>query len=402
MGKKFIFAFVFISLLSPAIWAGGWNNNLIGCRAIALGGAFAGIADDASAIYYNPAGLSFLESGFTVSINAFNARPIYEYSDSLGTDLESRVNYSMPQLFFTFKASDRLTLGFGAYVPYAGGGMEWNESSLDLYIESYMGIISLTPTLAYKVSEQLSIGINLNIYRSILEDTRTMDYVGTVVTKENGSALSLGIGLMFKPVERLSLGLDIRGPARMKMTGKTTVPITDPTLGSFEVALSSETQFNLPWDFEVGVAYRISDKFLFSTGAQYTMWSALDTIDKTLKNVPGYGDQETVQPMNFKNIFLWRAGLEYVATEGLSLRVGVGIDRWATPEETLDFSNIDVDKFSLLGGIGYQSGKIRLDVVVAYAQGKEREKTQMLSGFPVLERYNLNTFIMGLGITYTR
>jgi long-chain fatty acid transport protein len=402
MGKKCIILLFIVSLLSPALWAGGWNNNLIGCRAISLGGAFAAIADDASAIYYNPAGLSFQEYSFTLSISGFNASPTYQFSDSLGTSIESKSNFSIPQIFFVFKASDRLTLGFGAYVPYAGGGMEWNESSLGLYIKSYLGIISLTPTLAYKVNEKLSIGLNLNIYRSILEDTRTLDYVGTVVTEENGSAFSLGVGLMLKPTERLSLGLDIRGPARMKLTGKTTVPVTDPLLGSFEAVLSSETKFNLPWDFEIGLAYRISDKFLFSTGAQYTMWSAMDTIEKTLRNVPVYGDQVTTQPMNFKNILLWRAGLEFLPTEGLALRVGVGLDRWATPEETLDFSNIDVDKFTLLGGIGYQSGSIRLDVVFAYAQGKEREKTQTLLGFPILERYNLNTFIMGLGITYTR
>ena len=77
------------------------------------------------------------------------------------------------------------------------------------------------------------------------------------------------------------------------------------------------------------------------------------------------------------------------------------MDRWATPEETLDFVNIDVDKFTLLGGIGYRSGRIQLDFVYAYAMGKEREKVETVLGIPITEKYNLNTMILGIGITYT-
>ncbi|MGD2245862.1 MAG: outer membrane protein transport protein [Candidatus Aminicenantes bacterium] len=402
MGKRLLIVLSLVILAASPLWAGGWNNTLIGCRAISLGGAFAGVADDASAIFYNPAGLAFQQRDFTISINGFNVSPTHQYADSLGTDIQSKSNFTIPQLFFAFKASERLTLGFGAYVPYAGGGVEWNASTIGLYVKSYMGIMSLTPTLAYQINDKFSLGVNLNIYRGILEDRRTMEHVGTVVTEENGGALSLGIGLMFRPTERIGIGMDVRGPARMTLSGKTKVPVIVPEIGSFEAAISSETQFNLPWDFELGFSYRLSNKFLFSTGFQYTMWSALDKIEKTLKDVPLVGDQKTEEQMNFKNILLWRAGIEYWVTAGLALRGGIGIDRWATPSETLDFSNIDVDKFTLLGGLGYRSGHIQLDVVFAYAQGKEREKVEKFLGVPVQERFNLNTFILGLGITYTR
>ncbi len=85
--KKLILSFICLSLTSSGLWAGGWNNTLIGCRAIAIGGAFVGIADDTSAIFYNPAGLAFQQKNFSVSINGFNIWPTHEYSDSRGYNL---------------------------------------------------------------------------------------------------------------------------------------------------------------------------------------------------------------------------------------------------------------------------------------------------------------------------
>jgi len=401
MGKKLFLILFLAVLLSSSLWAGGWNNMLIGCRAIAIGGAFAGIADDASAIYYNPAGLAFQNQSMSVSVNGFNVWPTYTYSDSFGRNIINKSSTTIPQVFMAFKAGERLTLGFGAYVPYAGGGVEWDNRDLGLYIKSSLGILSLTPTLAYALNEKVSIGLNLNVYRSFLEDSRTIENLGNVTTEEDGTALALGLGLMLKPSERLSVGVGIRGPATMKLTGKTTVPVAIPGLGTFDADLSSETKFKLPWDFELGFAYRISSNFLISTSAQYTMWSTLDTLEKTLKNIPELGDQVTEEPMNFKNILLWRVGMEYWINDILALRAGIGIDRWATPEETLDFVNIDVDKFTLLGGIGYRSGKVQIDAVYAYARGREREKLGTLFGTPAMERFNLDTVIIGLGISYT-
>ncbi len=186
----------------------------------------------------------------------------------------------------------------------------------------------------------------------------------------------------------------------MKLSGKTTVPIEIPQLGVFDANLSSETQFNLPWDFDMGISYKLSENFLVSTNIQYTMWSALDNIEKTLKNIPGEGDQLTVEPMNFKNILVWSVGAEYWVSPILALRGGIGVDHWATPEETLNFTNIDVDKITFLGGIGYRAGRIQIDFVYAYAAGKEREKSGSLLGLPTTEKFNLNTMILGIGISY--
>ena len=72
LGKSLVL--LFVTLLSDGILKADqfhYANFLIGERAMGLGGAFTAVADDASGIFYNPAGLGFaLNSDISGSANA--------------------------------------------------------------------------------------------------------------------------------------------------------------------------------------------------------------------------------------------------------------------------------------------------------------------------------------------
>ena len=405
MVKKGTILFISFLLLAATMWAGGWNNTLMGCRAMGIGGAFTAIADDPSAIFHNPGGLGFQENRLNFSLQGFYVWPTHEYTMPTGTTIQSKYDNPLPQFFVTYRTSERITLGFGIYVPYAGGGVDWKKDQLGVPLESVMGIYAMTPTIAYQVSDKFSLGFNLIYYRGICTVNTEIGGYGPLSSEETGGSLSAGLGLMYKPTDKLSLGMSIRGPAKMKLSGKTSI-----NYELIKLNLDSETSFNLPWDMEVGLSYRITENFLFAAGFQYTMWSALDKVEKTIKNVPGFdphlqmpvfGDIKEEEILKFKDILIWRAGLEYIFPQGVSLRAGIGLDHYASPAETLSITNIDVNKLTFLGGIGYKAGKMQIDFLYAYAIGKEREKE--LSGYaiPLTEKYNLNVFILGLGITFS-
>jgi len=400
MGKKSLRVLLSFLLLSTGLWAGGWNNTLMGIRALGIGAAFVGIADDPSAIFYNPAGLIHQEQKLNFSISGIYIMPTYEYSvDTIAA--RSQENTSIPQFFFTYKASDKLTVGFGAYTPYATGGMSWKTEDLGTPFKSYLGIISFTPSLSYRVNDTFSFGVNLNIYYSMLEIDTENDVGSPLETKESGTAISASFGLMFKPGEKWRLGLSVRGPATITLTGTTSMRETVPGFGTVQLDRDSETKFNLPWDIEFGVSYMISEGVLVSASAQYSMWSRLEKVDKSIKDVPLVGDVFVQEVLNFSNIFILRAGVEYMIPAGVFLRGGVGMDRAAQPSDTLTPINIDTDKFTLLGGIGYRTGRTQIDFVYIWANGREREKTNADFGFPVTERYNLSATILGLGVTFS-
>jgi long-chain fatty acid transport protein len=400
MIKRTIVSLTCVLLSVSALWGGGWNNTLMGCRAIAIGGAFTGLADDPSAIFYNPAGLIYQSEDLNFSIDGFYVWPTHEYTTPWGTTEQSSYPTAIPQIFLSYRTNDRVTIGFGVYAPYATGGVDWKADQLGYPFKSYLGVLSFTPTIAYKISEKLSIGLNLNYYHSVMEVNTEDPYEGSVKTEESGSAFSMSFGVMYVPSEKLRIGLSLRGKTKMKLTGYTSLPVNVPDFGSMMLDFASETNFIIPWDIELGFSYRFSQSFLLSVSAQYTIWSDLQKVEKTIKNIPMQGDLKVDEEMNFKDILILRTGVEYVLPVGLSLRAGIGLDRAATPSDYLNPSNIDVDKFTLLGGIGYRTGKARIDFTFVRAMGKEREATRTIGGFPLSEKYNLSATVIGLGVTF--
>jgi len=167
MVKKGTILFISFLLLAATMWAGGWNNTLMGCRAMGIGGAFTAIADDPSAIFHNPGGLGFQENRLNFSLQGFYVWPTHEYTMPTGTTIQSKYDNPLPQFFVTYRTSEKITLGFGIYVPYAGGGVDWKKDQLGVPLESVMGIYAMTPTIAYQVSDKLSLGFNLIYYRGI-------------------------------------------------------------------------------------------------------------------------------------------------------------------------------------------------------------------------------------------
>ena len=187
----------------------------------------------------------------------------------------------------------------------------------------------------------------------------------------------------------------------MSLTGITSITTTAPGFGTVRFDLDSETNIKLPWDIELGIAYRVLDNLVLSGSAQYTLWSALDRVEKIIKSVPFQGDRVDYEELNFNNILIMRIGFEYAIPNGLYIRGGLGMDRAASPPETLSIRNIDVDKLTLIGGFGYRMGNMQIDFVAISAQGKEREKTSALQWFPGTEKYNLSATILGMGVTFT-
>jgi len=390
-GLSFFLFFVPLSL-----WAGGWNNTLLGCRAIGLGGAFAGLADDPSAIFYNPGGLVFQESRMSLAINGFYIWPTFEYTPPWGTTIRSRYDNPLPQFFLSYKSSPRLILGLGFYVPYAGSGVDWKKEDLGFPFKSSLGVSSITPTLAYQITENLSVGMNLNFYTAKFNLTTDRPGVGLMKTEETGSALSASAGVFYRNPGKGSMGFTVRGPAKIRLEGVTAMPF-----GPYELKFDSETVIRLPWDVEAGVSFWLGERLVLSVDAQYTLWSVLEKVEKTIKGIPYQGDLRTEEAMNFKNILIVRAGAEYSFPQGLFFRAGIGFDRSATPLESLSIANIDVDKITLLGGIGIRSGRMGIDFATAYGWGKEREITSPLDVYPpIKQKFNLNVFIVGIGVTF--
>ena len=92
---------LFVTLLSDGILKDQFHyaNFLIGERAMGLGGAFTAVADDASEIFYNPAGLGFaLNSDISGSANAYYSKK--QFIDTIGSNNFTEKSSSSANPFF--------------------------------------------------------------------------------------------------------------------------------------------------------------------------------------------------------------------------------------------------------------------------------------------------------------
>ncbi len=360
-----------------------------------MGGAFVSISGDPSGVFFNPAGLAGMRSVWTVDLEGFYVRPDHSYGVPGRPPAVSRRHGVMPQGFAAYRPNSKLTFGFGVFLAYAASGVDWKQQDTGMPLKSALGIYSLSPAVAYRLSDRLSVGLALNIYRAGLSLTTEMEPFGLINNDETGGAVSASLGLLAQPFPELSLGLCIKGPARMKTAGRTSLDFEGITL-----RFPSETSFQLPWDVEAGLSYRAGGRLLIAASAEYAMWSSLKTLDKVFKDVPLAGDVSVPAAMNYRNILILRAGLEWSVSSALQARAGFSWDPAAAPEESLNLGNIDVDKRTVTLGCGWRTVRAQIDFACGYAFGASRQRQFEEAGLVTVETYGLDIFFVGLGLRY--
>ncbi len=186
-----ILTVVMVLFIAGSVFASGVAITGIGARATALGGNFRGIANDWSAMFWNPAGLTQIE-GFHFGFSTEAIMPVGTYSfaqyDAMPFglfrtgELENEAKtFFIPALGFVYGMGN-MSFGLAVYAPF-GLGAEWDVLDSDDYNSGFPGIdyednlqvIAIQPTFAYKFSDKLSVGLGISMtYADIL--IRTPQY----------------------------------------------------------------------------------------------------------------------------------------------------------------------------------------------------------------------------------
>ena len=279
-------------VVSASVMANGLSLNSIGTRALGMGGAYVGLADDPTAIYWNPAGLAGQPS--SVMVFATDIIPSATYKmDLMNIDAKTESNhYIAPNAFFNYNM-DKLSLAIGVYVP-AGLGAEWNYNDFNpmvdnLKFSSKIGVVNISPGIAYKVTDQLSVGAALNIYYAMFDMYQPAgfdsDGDGNEDTffqfEESSTGLGYGVtlGLKYDVNEMFALGATFRTKTTVTMSGTAKNPLF-PALPNFPPIVTpgpGESDFDrdVAWPTWIagGVAVKPSEELTITADAQYSAWS---------------------------------------------------------------------------------------------------------------------------------
>jgi long-chain fatty acid transport protein len=388
-----LFALVFLGQASLSHGA-GFLIYEHGAAAMAMAGAFVGVANNPSAIWHNPAGIAFLKGtqmslGTTLIWSKASVNlPNWPYPTQRNWEQTSQTFYPS-NFYLTHSLGDKVTLGFGFFSPYGLGAkwpMENQQGAFPLRYLGYeddMKTFFFNPTIAFKLDENFSIGVGVSyIYSTVkfkLVQSADFGAYGRYDVpgdlEGNGHAFSFNAGLLYRG-KNFGLGLNYRSGFTIDYKGDLSLDTSNvPSMLQSYVANTAKgtTAFRFPHILGVGVSFNVTEKFLLSADAHYVLWSRFD------KFVVDFTDQDRgveLEPLDveemFKDSWTLRVGLQYMVTPKFALRAGYLWDETPQPVDTMDPLLPDANRYAITAGFGYTFGHLVLDVTYHYEVFSDR------------------------------
>ncbi len=350
--------------------------------ASARGEAFAATADNPSAIYYNPAGITQLEgTQIRSGIYALYFDPTFTPPDTAGNAGKTyhikKKTAAAPELFITHTVDDTpVTFGVGIYAPY-GAGLEWPDDTgfRTVGTKSELTYLRFNPVIALKILPGLSIGGGLMAdYGKInLEQgTRPLFQPPNVnFFHFTGEGLSAGynLGLLWQPREKISIGATFRSTTAFTMDGYTEFQQT-PGVITYQ-RHNAEADFKFPLTAVIGLSYRPTPKWNFEIDADYTDWSSFGTIIIYQEGtVPNGIKQNPPFTLDWRPSWIYSGGATRFFDNQWHVSVGYLFNQSSVPDANYSPLIADVDRHFVTFGVGRKGRKLDFDVTYQFGLGK--------------------------------
>ena len=339
--------------------------------ATARGNAFVATADNPSAIFYNPAGITQL-SGQQVRVGAYALTYQTSYHPPTGAEVNSeRAFEAIPQLYYTCSLSNwPVSFGLGVYSPF-GLSMKWPENTgfRSVALEGSVQYFTVQPVIAWQAHPTLSLGIGptLNYARTDLKQGLS-PFAGNDSFRFKGDAFAPGFtaGIHWQPVEQHAFGIVYRSATTMDSHGNTKTFSTTPTVSLREGA---EVEFEFPQSVTCGWSYRPTPQWNLEFDANWTDWASFGSMPI---------QQATPVPpltLNWRSswYFAWGAtrkfGNGWRASAGYIFSENTVPDRHFTPLVP------DTDRHAWSVGVGRDCGRWSWDVAYQLTWGTPRTVT---------------------------
>lgn len=401
--RIFVHLLVSLLVLSPLALANGLNLNSLGSRALSMGGAFVGLADDYSAIFWNPAGMSQFGMRY-LGFYATDVIPSGSYllqvptTEGLLTLVDAKLqrkHYLSGLLAYYQPITENLVAGIGLYVP-SGLGASWDGEDFNNYSgggvygwESKVGLVTFSPGVSYRLNDMISVGAALNVNYGMFSLKR---WAGTTGIPDPPYEFDLGqyelnlkgwgfgatVGVLVRINDMISAGATLRTPSRVKFSGDSSLSYVD--LLGYPSSSDVETEsphLTFPLWIAGGVAVRPISGLTLTGDLQWTQWSALDEVE--LKFLDPFwslfmiASGGNIMHLEWKDALQIRFGAEYMLREDLAVRAGYYYDPTPAPDRTMNalLPSYTFHGFTL--GLGYSLNGLVIDFGLEFLAGQERE-----------------------------
>lgn len=372
-----------------------------------LGNAFAGgaaIAEDASTVWYNPAGLTRLTGQQVVAGGHFITQSI-KFSKTSATRAaalgggtisgdnggDAGTNALVPNFFYSQSISDQIVFGLGVNAPF-GLATDYGDNWVGRYHadRSEIKTVNINPSLGYRINQDFSVGAGVNIQRLEAELTNAADF-GSVCAlaavncggvggadgraKVAGSDTGLGfnLGLLWQTDAATRVGFAYRSKIKHEVTGDFTTIYPNATAAAvaanplFSIVNSGfMANITLPDTVSLSVFHQVNPTWAIMGDVTRTNWSHLPEL--RIQFTGSTTQKDSVVTLNLEDSYRYALGVNYLPGGAWTYRAGVALDQTPTPSETVRTPRLpDENRTWLSLGAGYKSSNtMSIDFAYTY------------------------------------
>ncbi len=409
-------AIVLCILQGPASAAGfALNEHSARYLGNALAGASA-ISDDASTVYFNPAGMTELPSQFMFSGHA--VVPNIDVTGSAtqggapisGAGSDAGTLGAVANMYWVHRINERTSVGAGIGTPF-GLATEYDDDWAGRFhaIRSELLTLNLNPSIAHKLSDQLSIGFGVNVQYLHAKINNAINFgvaEGFIENEADDVSYGYNGGVLFKPAPGTKIGLSYRSRIAHELKGdvRFNIPAAvagvpfgtfNPTVPAPFASMPTSTFFqndNITVDIELPATASISayhrfanSKFALMGDATWTEWSNLPEL-RIVFDSPLTTLGPAVEEFGWENTWRFSTGVNYYHNDVWTFRAGTAYDESPVPDNTMRTPRLpDSDRiWATLGATYEMSDHLSFDVGYLFGYGKKNSINRTNSSGAVL------------------
>ena len=356
-----------IATFSGSAWSAGFALNEQSIKSMGMSQAGrSATAADATTLFANPAGMTQL-TGTNMSGNATFIYAPADIENAQGSQAGTNNGDMIPPTwvgagFMTHQMNDQLTIGIGNYAPF-GLATNYESSFQGRYFgdKSKVKVIAIQPTIAYKLTPELSIGMGISV--SKLEGLLSAYSIAlTNPVEVNGDDISYGynVGVLWQVMPQTRIGFDYRSKTDYNLEGTTELTGTG-------IEFPATLDISTPATFELSVSHELNPNVNIHGSVGLTQWSVLEKL--VIENGGGASGafKTSIEELDWKDSWAYSVGADWKMDDALTLRAGLGIDKTPVTDSHRSVRVPSEDRTVLSVGLSYDiNDKMSIDAAYMY------------------------------------
>lgn len=396
IASRFLFSYAALALVSVSTYGLGLRVPDQGVAAMGRGNAFVATADNPSAIYYNPAGITQLE-GHDLLFGSYNVTLESRYkSAATGNtfDTEDELHF-VPHFYYTLSPEESpFSFGLGAYAPY-GLSLDWGDDTefRNIARDGELMYVTINPVVAWQMTPTLSIGGGPTLNFSKTRLSRGIDLFGARKFEFEGDDTTIGFnaGLLWQPHVKHSFGVSYRSRTSPHFRGESEIN------GIFEG--DAHARLRLPQFIMAGYSFRPTPEWNIEFNIDWTDWDDLNTVTLHQEAAPDMG-----LVFDWKSSFIYELGVTRYFGEGWHVSGGYMFSENSVPERSFNPAIPDSDRHLVTVGVGRQYEHWSWDAAYQFGYGPWRTVSGSVSPAPPQSadgRYRFISHALAFSVGYS-